>query len=137
GHERGRADQGAHGQVLGRAAHDRAGVRPLLALRRRRLGVRVRHLHPVAPHPMNGTITLKGRGLRAAFTLGGSTAAWMAHLFFASSFVQYTCDTPGTRWGQHVATLVCAAIAASAGWVGYRFYREGQPDTEDAGTRRG
>jgi len=86
---------------------------------------------------MNGTITPNGRGLRAAFTLGGSTAAWVAHLFFASSFVQYTCDTPGARWGQHVATLVCAVIAASAGWVGYGFYREGQPDTEDAGTRRG
>ena len=82
-------------------------------------------------------IPVRHRGIRVAYVFAGSTGAWMAHLFFASSFVQYTCDTPGTRWGQHVATLVCAAIAASAGWVGYRFYREGQPDTEDAGTRRG
>jgi hypothetical protein len=86
---------------------------------------------------MSMTIALKRRGLRVAYTLGGSTAAWMAHLFFASSFVRYTCNTRGTTWGQHVATVVFALIAAHAGWVGYGLYREGQPDPEDAGTPRG
>jgi hypothetical protein len=61
----------------------------------------------------------------------------MAHLFFASSFVRFTCTSSGTTWAQHVATAVFAAVAASAGWVGYGLQREGQPDPEDAGTRRG
>jgi len=87
--------------------------------------------------PMSMTVALRHRGIRVAYTLGGSTAAWMAHLFFASSFVRFTCTSSGTTWAQHLATAVCAAVAASAGWVGYSLYREGRSDTEDAGTARG
>jgi hypothetical protein len=61
----------------------------------------------------------------------------MAHLFFASSFVRYTCNVRGATWGQHVATAVCAAIAAHATWIAYGLYREGRTDPEDAGTAFG
>jgi hypothetical protein len=75
--------------------------------------------------------------LRVAYVFGGSTAAWMAHLFFASSFVQYSCNAHGTLWYQHVATAVCAAIAIHAAWIAYGLYRDGRSDTEDAGTALG
>jgi hypothetical protein len=61
----------------------------------------------------------------------------MAHLFFASSFVQYTCNAHGTLWYQYVATAVCALIAAHAAWVGYGLHKEGRADAEDAGTPMG
>jgi hypothetical protein len=86
---------------------------------------------------MSMLIPLRRRGLRVAYALSGGIAAWMAHLFFASSFVRYTCNTPGTTWGQHVVTAVCAAITIHAGWVAYGLYREGQGAGEDAGTPRG
>ena len=82
-------------------------------------------------------ITLRHRGIRVAYTLAGSTAAWMAHLIFAASYVRYTCNVSGTTWLQHVVTALCAAIAVHAGWVGYGLYREGRTDPEDAGTPRG
>ena len=86
---------------------------------------------------MSTAIHLRHRGLRVAYVFGGSTGAWMAHLFFASSFVQYTCNAHGTLWYQHVATAVGAAICIHAGWIAYGLYKEGQADDEDAGTRLG
>jgi 4-hydroxybenzoate polyprenyltransferase len=80
---------------------------------------------------------VRHRGIKVAYIFGGSTAAWMAHLFFASSFVQYSCNAHGTGWYQHLATLLCAAVAAHATWVAYGLHREGQRDTEDAGTSFG
>lgn len=82
-------------------------------------------------------VTLRYRGLRVAYVFAGSTGVWMAHLFFASSFVQYTCNAHGTLWYQHLATAICAAIAIHAGWIAYGLYREGRTDSEDAGTRLG
>lgn len=88
---------------------------------------------------MNATVgaPVRHRGLKVAYVFGGSTGAWIAHLFFASSFVQYTCNAHGTLWYQHVATVVCAAICVHATWVAYGLYREGRSDTEDAGTSLG
>jgi len=82
-------------------------------------------------------IRLRFRGLRVAYAIGGSTAVWMGHLFFASSFVQYSCNANGTGWYQHLATAICAAIAAHCAWVGYGLHREGRIDAEDAGTTFG
>jgi hypothetical protein len=86
---------------------------------------------------MSMVVSLRRRGLRVAYALTGGIAAWMGHLFFASSFVRYTCNTRGTTWGQHVATAVFALITIHAGWVAYGLYREGQAATEDAGTPPG
>ena len=83
------------------------------------------------------TPRVRHRGLKVAYVIGGSTAAWMAHLFFASSFVQYTCNAHGTLWYQHVATAVCAAVCVHATWVAYGLHKEGQADAEDAGTSLG
>lgn len=86
---------------------------------------------------MNVATPIRHRGLRVAYAIGGSTAAWMAHLFFASSFVQYTCNAHGTLRYQHVATAACALVAAHAAWVAYGLHREGQAAAEDAGTPEG
>lgn len=86
---------------------------------------------------MSVSVRLRHRGLRVAYVFGGSTGAWMAHLFFASSFVQYTCNAHGTGWYQHLATLLCAAVAAHATYVAYGLYRDGRADAEDAGTTLG
>ena len=86
---------------------------------------------------MSMTIALKRRGLRVAYTLGGSTAAWMAHLFFASSFVRYTCNTHGVTWVQHLVTAVCLAITLHALWVAWGLFTEGRDASEDAGTPAG
>jgi len=80
---------------------------------------------------------VRHRGLKVAYVFGGSTAAWMAHLFFASSFVQYSCNAHGTGWYQHLATVVCALIAAHTAWVAYGLHREGLSDAEDSGTSFG
>jgi len=77
------------------------------------------------------------RGLRVAYVFGGSIAAWMAHLTFATSFVQYTCNAHGTLRFQHLATAVCALIALHCAWVAYGLHKEGQAETEDAGTSLG
>jgi hypothetical protein len=66
-----------------------------------------------------------------------SIGAWMAHLFFASSFVRYSCNAHGTGWYQHLATALCAALAGHATWVAYGLHRESRIDAEDAGTSRG
>jgi hypothetical protein len=80
---------------------------------------------------------VRHRGIKVAYVFAGSTGAWMAHLFFASSFVQYTCNARGTGWYQHLATFLCAAVAAHATWVAYGLHREGRVDPEDAGTSFG
>ena len=83
------------------------------------------------------TSSVRFRGIKVAYVFGGSTGAWMAHLFFASSFVQYSCNAHGTLWYQHVATLIGAAICVHAAWVAYGVYQDGQSTTEDAGTSLG
>lgn len=85
----------------------------------------------------NVASSVRHRGLKVAYVFGGSTGAWMAHLFFASSFVQYTCNAHGTLWFQHVATAVCAAICIHAAWIAYGLHKEGRADSEDAGTSFG
>jgi len=80
---------------------------------------------------------IRFRGIKVAYIFGGSTAAWMGHLFYSSSFVQYTCNAHGTGWYQHLATGICALVAAHATWVAYGVYREGRVDPEDAGTSFG
>jgi len=86
---------------------------------------------------MSIAVPVRHRGLRVAYVFGGSTAAWMAHLFFASSFVRYSCNAGGVNWGQHVATAFCALVALHATWVAVGLYREGRTDAEDAGTPAG
>jgi hypothetical protein len=86
---------------------------------------------------MNISVPVRHRGLRVAYVFAGSTGAWMAHLFFASSFVRYTCNAHGTGWYQHLVTLICALLAAHATWVAYGLHKEGRADAEDAGTAHG
>ena len=86
---------------------------------------------------MNVIVPVRHRGIRVAWVFAGSTGAWMAHLFFASSFVRYSCNAHGTGWYQHLATAFCALIAAHATWVAYGLHREGRVDAEDAGTSYG
>jgi hypothetical protein len=86
---------------------------------------------------MSLAVPVRHRGLRVAYAIGGSTAAWMAHLFFASSYVRYSCNAHGSGWAQHVVTAICALVAAHATWVAYGLHREGQADAEDAGTPSG
>lgn len=83
------------------------------------------------------TVPTRHRGLKVAYVYGGSIGAWMAHLFFASSFVRYTCNAHGTGWYQHLVTVICLAVAAHATWVAYGLHREGQQDAEDAGSSFG
>jgi 4-hydroxybenzoate polyprenyltransferase len=82
-------------------------------------------------------VNLRHRGLRVAYVFGGSTGAWMGHLFFASSFVQYSCNAHGTLWYQYVATAFFAAVTVHAMWIAYGLHKEGHADDEDAGTRLG
>ena len=82
-------------------------------------------------------VPVRHRGLRVAYVFAGSTGAWMAHLFFASSFVRYSCNAGGVDWAQHAFTAFCALVAAHATWVAYGLHREGRADAEDAGTPMG
>ena len=86
---------------------------------------------------MSVAVPIRHRGLRIAYVYGGSTAVWIAHLLFAASFVQYSCNVPGTLWYQHLATAVCVLIVAHMAWVAYGLHREGRADAEDAGTSQG
>src|SRR5207244_9786505 len=96
------------------------------------------HTHPPPPPlPMTLTVPVRHRGLRVAYVFAGSTGAWMAHLFFASSFVRYSCNAGGVDWAQHAFTAFCALVAAHATWVAYGLHREGRADAEDAGTPMG
>ena len=58
---------------------------------------------PSAPSAPS-TVTLRHRGIRVAYTLAGSTAAWMGHLIFASGFVRYTCNVAGTTFDPFTLT---------------------------------
>ena len=80
---------------------------------------------------------VRHRGIRVAYVFAGSIGAWMAHLFFASSFVRYSCNAGGVNWAQHLFTALCALIAIHATWVAYGLHREGRADAEDAGTAMG
>lgn len=80
---------------------------------------------------------VRHRGLKVAYVIGGSTGAWMAHLFFASSFVRYSCNAGGVDWAQHLFTAFCALICVHATWVAYGLHRDGRTDAEDAGTTSG
>ena len=80
---------------------------------------------------------VRHRGIKVAYVFAGSTGAWMAHLFFGTSFVRYTCNAQGTVWYQHLATALCALVAAHATWVAYGLHREGRIDPEDAGSSFG
>ncbi|TMK88535.1 MAG: hypothetical protein E6G57_06345 [Actinobacteria bacterium] len=86
---------------------------------------------------MSIAVPVRHRGIRVAYVFAGSTGAWMAHLFFASSFVRYSCNAHGTGWYQHLATVIFATLAAHATWVAYGLHREGRTDAEDAGTSHG
>lgn len=87
--------------------------------------------------PPSVTVPVRHRGLRVAYIFAGSIGAWMAHLFFASSFVRFSCTTHGTTGYQYLVTVICAALAGHATWVAYGLHREGQSDAEDAGTSLG
>jgi len=86
---------------------------------------------------VNVSVPLRHRGLRVAYVFAGSTGAWMAHLFFASSFVRYSCNAGGVNWAQHLFTVLMALVCIHAAWVAYGLYREGRADAEDAGTSMG
>jgi len=86
---------------------------------------------------MSLVVPVRHRGLRVAYAFAASIGAWMAHLFFASSFVRYSCNTHGAGWYQHLATAICAVLAAHATWVAYGLHRGGLADAEDAGTSEG
>src|SRR5206468_7564034 len=122
------------------APRHRPGLWHVLALRGRRLAVRHARLHPLPPPAMSTASEIdratpvRHRGIKVAYVFAGSTGAWMAHLFFASSFVQYSCNAGGVDWAQHAFTAFCALVAAHATWVAYGLHREGRADAEDAGT---
>jgi hypothetical protein len=86
---------------------------------------------------MSISIPIRHRGIRVAYVFAGSTGAWMAHLFFASSFVRYSCNAGGVDWAQHLSTAFFAIVCIHAAWVAYGLYREGRTDPEDAGTSMG
>ena len=86
---------------------------------------------------MSTAVPVRHRGLRVTFVFAGSTGAWMAHLFFASSFVRYSCNAGGVNWAQHAFTAFCALVVLHTTWVAYGLYREGRTDAEDAGTALG
>jgi hypothetical protein len=86
---------------------------------------------------MSVSVPIRHRGIRVAYVFAGSTGAWMAHLFFASSFVRYSCNAHGTGWYQHLASAFCALVAIHATWVAYGLHKEGRVDAVDAGTSFG
>ena len=54
------------------------------------------------------THTVPEGGLKVWFAVLGSIAAWLVHLSFVSSFVQYTCNVSGVVWVQHLVTAITA-----------------------------
>jgi len=82
-------------------------------------------------------VPVRHRGLKVAYVFAGSTAAWIAHLVFAASFVKYSCNAGGVNWAQHLSTAFFSLITIHATWVAYGLFREGRADGEDAGTSMG
>ncbi len=76
-------------------------------------------------------------GFKLWYAVLGSIAAWLIHLTFASSIVQYTCNVPGTLWYQYLATGLTAAATILAMVWSLELVRAGGDQDEAAGSKRG
>ena len=76
-------------------------------------------------------------GLKVWFAVLGSIAAWLVHLSFVSSFVQYTCNVSGVVWVQHLVTAITAGITLWAMALSLQMVREAGATDEEAGTPAG
>ncbi len=63
-------------------------------------------------------------------------AAWMVHLTLASGVVDFACNSKGSLWIVHLATLVTALITAAGTWICYGVMRT-SGDDESSGTLAG
>ncbi|MDP8976346.1 MAG: hypothetical protein M3N28_08310 [Actinomycetota bacterium] len=74
-------------------------------------------------------------GLLWAAALVG-IAAWMVHITLASGVVDFACNSKGSLWIVHLATLVTALITALGTWICYGVMRS-SGDDESSGTLAG
>jgi hypothetical protein len=81
--------------------------------------------------------TLPEGGFKVWFAVLGSIAAWLIHLSFVSSFVQYTCNVSGVVWVQHLVTAITAAVTVWTMVLSARLVREAGATDEAAGTPAG
>lgn len=63
-------------------------------------------------------------------------AAWMVHITWASSIIDFTCNKKGTLWTVHLATFVTAAVTALGMWICLGVMRTAGDD-EGSGTLAG
>ena len=63
-------------------------------------------------------------------------AAWMVHITFASGIVDFACNSEGSLWTIHLATLVTALITAAGTWLCYGVMRAAGED-ESSGSLAG
>ena len=76
------------------------------------------------------------RGALVWFTVTAGILAWIAHLVFFASIVEFVHDN-GYFWLFHVGNVVCIALAVLALYLSWLLYKAGNGDDEEAPTPRG
>ena len=100
---------------------ERRGVRPLLALRRRGVDLRLRVAVLVGGLAMTVAEVERierapalRRGIEVWYAAFGGIAAWTVHLLFVVSAEHWSYLHHEYRWTLHAATVVCAAVTIVA-----------------------
>src|SRR5207237_2807245 len=114
--------QGALGPPGARPAPDAVGVRAVLALRRRRVDLRVLVPLPLAAPALSerAAQTTVASARAAWYAVVAPIVAWLVHLSAEASLVQHTCNSSGTQWPMHAVTAGCVAVTLSAMAVAFR-----------------
>jgi hypothetical protein len=76
------------------------------------------------------------RGALLWFALTAGIVAWIAHLVFFASIVEFVNDN-GYFWLFHVGNVVCIALAVLAIYLSWLVYRAGEDDDEEDPTPEG
>jgi hypothetical protein len=76
------------------------------------------------------------RGALVWFALTAGIAAWVAHLVFFASIVQFVHDN-GFFWVFYVGNVVCIAVALFALYLSWLVYRAGDDADDEAATAQG
>jgi hypothetical protein len=76
------------------------------------------------------------RGALLWFALTAGIVAWIAHLVFFASIVEFVHDN-GYFWVFHVGNVVCIVLAVLAIYLSWLVYRAGGGDDEEEPTPEG
>ena len=136
--ERRRADQGVAGQGRRRSTTSRRGVRPLLALRRRRVDLRLLVVVRLGAYRGDEppTRAFPDRGPLVWFAFSAGIAAWMVHLTLFASIVALV-HRRGDFWIFHVGDTGALLLTLIATWMCWCMVRDADRHRGPSGRRSG